>query len=78
MTAPEFFLQWKNTEACFDFYCPCNPEEPQHFDGHFGQVFTCGSSEWDAFADGPEPEWCGRKWHLPHTFTEGITEVADP
>lgn len=76
MAEPRFFLQWKNTHACFDFYCPCNPEEPQHFDGYFGGTFTCGSADWDEDVDGPEPSWCGRTWQLPHTFGVGIKEAV--
>ena len=72
-----FFLQWKNTQACFDFYCPCNPGEPQHFDGHFGGEFTCGSPS--VLADdeeyGDHRTYCGKKWRLPHTISEGIEEV---
>jgi hypothetical protein len=36
-------LQWKNIDACYDFYCVCNPEFPQHRDGDFQQQFTCGA-----------------------------------
>ena len=72
---PELFLQWKNIpDVCFDFYCPCNPGEPQHFDGHTFGRFTCGSAEWDD-DDGPEPDWCGRQWELPWKIRAGIKEA---
>jgi hypothetical protein len=60
-------LQWKGTEACFDFYCPCGkstdkgwPEDEErgviqghgHRDGFFQQEWQC--------------EACGRWWHLPN------------
>ena len=59
-------LQWKGIDACYDFYCPCNPEFPQHKDGIFAQEFTCGVPQDD---DELTPEWravkfCGRTWHL--------------
>jgi hypothetical protein len=75
VTSPGFFLQFKNIDICYDFYCPCNPEDPQHVHGYFKQEFTCGSSEWDE-DDGPEPTWCGKKWRLPHTISEGIEEIT--
>lgn len=58
------FLQWKGTDVCYDFYCPCSPEEPQHFDGYFGQRFTCGSTR-DDEAEPPEGGFCGKTWELP-------------
>ena len=33
------FLQWKNTDACFDFYCECGAH--CHFDGFFGYFVQC-------------------------------------
>ena len=54
-------LQWKNTDACYDFYCPCgwegaddpNDGSPDsHRDGLFKQAFQCGG--------------CGGWWHLPN------------
>lgn len=29
----ECFIQWKNTDVCFDFRCDCGAEG--HFDGYF-------------------------------------------
>lgn len=58
---PEINLQWKNTDACYDFWCPCgwegaedpNSGEPDnHQDGYFKQDFQCGG--------------CGQWWHLPN------------
>lgn len=63
----EISLQWKGTEACYDFYCPCSPNEPQHRDGFFQQWFTCGESqpERDNYPDG-DVSYCGRTWWLPN------------
>jgi hypothetical protein len=56
----EVNLQWKGTDACYDFYCPCGwegaddavyPYAP-HWDGYSGVQFQCGG--------------CGQWWHLPH------------
>jgi hypothetical protein len=56
----EVNLQWKGTNACYDFWCPCgwegpddpNDEPTNHADGYFKQDFRCGG--------------CGRWWHLPN------------
>jgi hypothetical protein len=57
----EINLQWKGTEACYDFYCPCgwqgsddpaSDEPDNHEDGFFKQEFQCGG--------------CGQWWHLPN------------
>ena len=76
---PSFFLQWKGTKACYDFYCQCNPEEPQHFDGYLGDVFTCGNPSVveDDKEHGDSRTYCGKKWRLPHTFSDGIEEITD-
>src|SRR5258708_29254678 len=58
--ACEINLQWKGTDACYDFYCPCGWEgadnsfdgPSNHEDGLFKQEFQCGG--------------CGRWWHLPN------------
>jgi hypothetical protein len=74
----EVFLQWKGTEACYDFYCPCNPEEPQHFDGFFGDTFTCGQGldDYDKAKSLIEKiVYCGKKWRLPYTLT--AAEIED-
>lgn len=67
MIAPdrcEVNLQWKGTDACYDFWCPCGWEGPDpadepdakhnHEDGFFKQEFQCGG--------------CGRWWHLPNAL----------
>jgi hypothetical protein len=70
------FLQWKGTDACYDFYCPCNPEEPQHFDGLLGDMFTCGSEQEDDSAEPPAAGWCGRTFQLPWWLTATETVAA--
>ena len=60
----EISLQWKGTDACYDLYCPCNPDEPQHWDGLFGQWFTCGSEPEDD--RDPDLTYCGKIWWLPN------------
>jgi hypothetical protein len=73
----EVFLQWKGTDACYDFYCPCSPDEPQHWDGYFGGEFTCGkSSPARDESEGREPAWCGKRWRLPWSLT--AAEIEDP
>ena len=36
---PRAFLQWKGTDACFDFYCKCGAY--CHFDGYFAYYVKC-------------------------------------
>lgn len=36
---PEVFLQWKGTDACFDFNCRCGAHS--HFDGDFAYFVKC-------------------------------------
>lgn len=38
---PYIFLQWKGTNACFDFWCVCG--QWGHFDGEFASVLRCPS-----------------------------------
>ena len=45
----EVFIQWKGTDACFDFVCECGWDG--HFDGDFAYVVKCGS--------------CGQLWEMP-------------
>ena len=54
-TGPEVFIQWKNTDVCFDFYCECGAQG--HFDGLFAYAVRCDD--------------CGRAWNLPHTLHLG-------
>lgn len=49
---PSVFVQWKGTDACIDFYCPCGYHG--HFDGPFAYGLRCRN--------------CGRAWTLPHTL----------
>lgn len=37
------FLQWKGTDACFDFYCECGAH--CHFDGDFAYAVKCPHCE---------------------------------
>lgn len=40
----EMFIQWKGTDVCMDFHCPCQPEElayAAHFDGYFAYYLRC-------------------------------------
>jgi hypothetical protein len=47
------FIQWKGTDACFDFYCECG--EHCHFDGFFAYVVQCPV--------------CEQKWEMPCFLT---------
>lgn len=43
-TTPEgsearMFIQWKGTDVCLDFYCPCGTHG--HFDGYFAYAVRC-------------------------------------
>lgn len=46
---PNVFIQWKNTDACFDFYYECGTHS--HYDGYFAYTAQC-------------PE-CGTIWEMP-------------
>jgi hypothetical protein len=48
----EAFIQWKNTDACLDFYCACGIQS--HFDGFFAYGLRC----WK----------CGTAWTMPTTL----------
>jgi len=37
----EMFIQWKGTDVCIDFLCPCGGEG--HFDGDFAYFIRCPS-----------------------------------
>jgi hypothetical protein len=37
--APHAFIQWKGTDVCMDFHCPCGVGG--HFDGMFAYVVEC-------------------------------------
>ncbi len=38
-SGPHAFIQWKGTEACMDFRCPCGGGG--HFDGGFAYFIRC-------------------------------------
>lgn len=66
---PSVFLQWKNTDACFDFYCTCG--EDSHFDGYFAYRVKCC--------------FCGQVYEMPSTLVpvhvpdnEGNPVVTEP
>jgi hypothetical protein len=43
-TDASMFIQWKGTDVCLDFHCPCQPEETAyafHFDGDFAYYLQC-------------------------------------
>jgi hypothetical protein len=33
------FIQWKGTDVCLDFHCPCGISS--HFDGYFAYAVKC-------------------------------------
>ena len=36
----EIFIKWKNTEVCFDFWCPeCDAQS--HYDGYGAYQYRC-------------------------------------
>lgn len=43
-TDAEMFIQWKGTDVCLDFHCPCQPVEAafsSHFDGYGAYYVRC-------------------------------------
>jgi len=38
-TDAEMFIQWKGTNLCIDFWCPCG--QHCHFDGYFAHHLKC-------------------------------------
>ncbi len=36
---PYVFLQWKGTDVCLDFYCPCGADT--HYDGYGAATVRC-------------------------------------
>lgn len=48
---PKASIQWKGTDVCLDFRCPCGFQG--HFDGEFAYALTCTG--------------CGRTWTMPTT-----------
>lgn len=51
MEEARVFLQWKNTDACFDFYCSCGAR--CHYDGDFAYTVQCPHCEtvWEMPSD---------------------------
>jgi hypothetical protein len=49
----EVFLQWKGTDACFDFTCACGNSD--HIDGDFAYYVQC--------------EACGQVYEMPTQLT---------
>ncbi len=56
------FIQWKGTDACFDFHCDC--EAHTHFDGFFAYVVKCGA--------------CGQRWEMPSLLFPRKAEREGP
>jgi hypothetical protein len=42
-TDAEMFIQWKNTDLCIDFKCPCGGGG--HYDGYFAYYICCPACE---------------------------------
>lgn len=66
MTTPssaEVFIQWKGTDVCLDWTCPCG-DGGGHYDGHFAYGLQC--------------EACGRKFKMPSTVTITEVTDDDP
>ena len=66
----EVNMQWKNTDACFDFYCPCGGTSTI-VDENLGAVEGMTVEDGHGHIDEPyTQEWqcdaCGRWWHLPN------------
>jgi len=38
-SAYDGFIQWKGTDVCMDFHCPCG--HANHYDGHFAYEVIC-------------------------------------
>ena len=53
----EAFIQWKGTDVCFDFWCPCGGGG--HFDGYFAYTVKCSD--------------CGAVYEMPsHVYPRRI------
>jgi len=56
---PHVFMQWKGTDACFDFHCVCGYWG--HFDGFFAYHIKCRN--------------CGRQYEMPvHLFLRPVDD----
>lgn len=66
-TRPSIYLQWKNTDACFDFHCLCDTEDESagvgHYDGYGAYAVKCVR--------------CGRIYELPYELPlKLVTETS--
>ncbi len=52
------FIQWKGTDACFDFYCTCGAN--CHFDGYFAYTVKCPH--------------CNTVWEMPTNLTPKVAD----
>lgn len=60
---PSVFIQWKGTDACFDFHCECG--EHLHFDGYFAYFPRCS--------------FCGTVWEMPcYLYPRKADEGQEP
>lgn len=58
----EVFIQYKGTDICLDFHCPCNDSGiPLHFDGYFAYALKCPA--------------CGTLYEMPTTLS---VKAVDP
>lgn len=53
------FVQWKGTDACFDYWCECGTAG--HFDGYFANTFECAG--------------CHREYTMPATIYPAESNV---
>ena len=68
-TDAEMFIQWKGTDVCLDFYCPCGVHG--HYDGDFAYNVRCSACG-SVFQLGTQV----RAMRVPDGETDG-TAVAD-
>ena len=63
LNVPHAFIQWKGTDVCMDFRCPCG--EGGHFDGVFAYTVECPA--------------CHRRWEMAwHVLARESTPENDP
>jgi len=55
-------IQWKGTDVCFDFVCPCGGDG--HFDGYFASVIRCVA--------------CGQEYEMPVVLYPRAIEARNP
>ena len=65
----EVNLQWKGTDACYDFFCPCggtaDETDPASLSGEPLVEEGCGHED-GYFKQEFRCAACGRWWHLPN------------